>query len=114
MMTWVTLTRRTNDPKLKVIEACLDELGISYRRRGESFHAPILEVMEKNADSAQRLLNAPLGGPSVGLVLTLTPKALLDLQRRNGWPCTLDNVPDDDPVFQEWVDVHGGSSWLLG
>lgn len=41
---WAALTRRTNDPKLAWIEQRLTERGISFQRRGDSFHAPILEV----------------------------------------------------------------------
>ena len=41
---WVLFTKRTNDPKLKWIEGELDKVGISHRRNGKSFHAPILEV----------------------------------------------------------------------
>tara|TARA_Y100000310_G_scaffold341050_1_gene438919 strand:- start:1231 stop:1569 length:339 start_codon:yes stop_codon:yes gene_type:complete len=43
-MNWQTLTKRTNDPKLSYVERELNRRGIPHRRKGESFHAPILEV----------------------------------------------------------------------
>ncbi len=41
---WVTLTRRTEDPKLSWIEQYLTVLCIPHRRHGSSLHAPILQV----------------------------------------------------------------------
>lgn len=41
---WVTITRRTNDPKLKWLEGQIRKLRIPTRRCGESFHAPIMQV----------------------------------------------------------------------
>lgn len=66
---WTTFTRRTNDPKLKWIETKLKAIGIRSRRNRESFHAPILEVLEKDLDAAWKFL---------------TP---------------FDDIPDDHPMF---------------
>jgi hypothetical protein len=54
---FVTLTRRTNDPKLAYLEFLLDEAGIPSRRNGESAHAPILEVDQRFIDDAWALLD---------------------------------------------------------
>ena len=53
---WVTFTRRTNDPKLAWLQRELDKMGISNRRNGESFHAPILEVDENRMAEAWAIL----------------------------------------------------------
>jgi hypothetical protein len=66
---WVRFTKRTNDPKLKWLEGELAKRGIKSRRAGESWHAPILQVMRKDLDAAWKIL---------------TP---------------VDDVPDDDPRF---------------
>lgn len=55
-MNWVCLCKRTNDPKLAYIEYLLDNAGITSRRNGESFHAPILEVDARYTDDAWGLL----------------------------------------------------------
>lgn len=68
-MKWVMFTKRTNDPKLTWIEEQLDALGIKHRRKGESFHAPILEVPENKLDDAWAFLDP------------------------------VDEVPDDHPMF---------------
>jgi hypothetical protein len=73
---WVMLTKRTEDPKLAWLETHLRDHGIPSRRRGSSFHAPILEVPKDRADAAWKLLGAKIG-------------------RR-----VLDDIPDDDPMFQ--------------
>jgi len=67
---WVTFTRRTNDPKLKYLEQRLAANGIESRRKGESWHAPILQIKQKDLDAAWEIL---------------TP---------------IDNVPDDDKGFK--------------
>ena len=71
MTTWVTLTRRTNDPKLAWLERRLTLAGIDSRRQGESFHAPILQVPEADEDLAWDILDP------------------------------VDGVADDDPRFTE-------------
>lgn len=53
---WVQFTKRTNDPKLSWLEATLEAAGIRSRRHGESFHAPILQVQEKDFESAWSIL----------------------------------------------------------
>ena len=53
---WVTLCRRTNDPKLAWLEAELTRMRIPNRRNGESFHAPILEVESHKLDAAYDVL----------------------------------------------------------
>jgi len=55
-MEWTTLCRRTNDPKLTAIEVLLDEIGVAHHRNGESWHAPILEVLESDGEKAWALL----------------------------------------------------------
>jgi len=62
---WVTLTKRTNDPKLAWIENQLTMVGISHRRNGESFHAPILEVREHNLTVASEILFMETGHGTV-------------------------------------------------
>jgi hypothetical protein len=73
---WVRLCRHTNDPKLAWIERTLAARGIPSRRNGESFHAPILEVPQVHEDAAWDLLAEPLNGK------------------------TVDDVADDDPIFE--------------
>ncbi len=53
---WVTLTKRTNDPKLAWIERELAAKGIKSRRNGESWHAPILEVRKADEEAAWKIL----------------------------------------------------------
>lgn len=53
---WVTFTRRTNDPKLAWLERELKRNGIKSRRNGESWHAPILEVKERDLHAAWEIL----------------------------------------------------------
>lgn len=64
---FITLTRRTNDPKLAWIEKRLQSLGIDSIREGESFHAPILKVPKEHHDVAWAVVDP------------------------------IDDVPDDDP-----------------
>ena len=56
-MKWVQLTKRTNDPKLQCLQFKLRDAGIESRRNGESWHAPILQVMDKDLDRAWEILN---------------------------------------------------------
>jgi hypothetical protein len=67
-LTYVRMTRRTNDPKLAWLEKQLTKAGIAHRRNGESSHAPILEVEEGKWSQAWDIL---------------TPE--------------IDNIADDDP-----------------
>lgn len=76
---WVRFTKRTEDPKLAWLERKLAEAGIESRRNGYSFHAPVLEVRPRDLDRAWAILSGPL-----------------DESGR-----VVDDVPDDDPVFQE-------------
>lgn len=54
---WVLFTKRTDDPKLGHLERLLTAHEIPHRRRGQSFHAPILEVRRADLDAAWRLLD---------------------------------------------------------
>lgn len=66
---WNLFTKRTNDPKLAWLEAQLLAAGIKARRNGESWHAPILEVKERDMTRAWEILSP------------------------------VDDIPDDDPMF---------------
>jgi hypothetical protein len=85
---WVTLCRRTNDPKLRWIEDSLSRMGIPHRRRGESFHAPILEVPEYGLERADAFLQSPVGGED---------------------NATVDDIDDDDPRFDAYRHVYESS-----
>ena len=80
MDNWEKFCRRTNDPKLQYIEGMLDERGIPHRRNGESWHAPILEVPAQHLDAAWKMLGEKLPG--------------------RGRKLTLDDMPDDHPIFR--------------
>ena len=54
---WVTLTQRTNEPKLRWIQRQLGGRGIIWRHNGESAHAPIIEVLEEDLDKAREFLD---------------------------------------------------------
>jgi len=56
-MNWERLCRRTEDPKLAWLEKQLDRAGISHRRNGYSFHAPILEVDAQRRKDAWAILS---------------------------------------------------------
>ena len=73
---WVMFTKRTEDPKLAYLEHRLTELGIPHRRSGDSWHAPIMEVLQQDEDRASELLSEKYGRKK-----------------------TLDDVRDDDPFF---------------
>ena len=79
MMGWVQYTKRTNDPKLAWLESELERRGIPSRRKGESWHAPILQVPEEHLETAWNLLNEDVFG---------------DGER-------FDDIEDDDPVFSD-------------
>lgn len=68
-MNWVALTRRTNLPKLRWLLHAFKRAGIQCRINGQSFHAPILQVLEEDRDRAWKVL---------------TP---------------VDELLDDDPIF---------------
>lgn len=76
MTTFTTFTRRTDDPKLRWLELKLKEAGIRHRRRGESWHAPILEVEAAKEDEAWGILDP------------------------------VDDIPDDDPRWQDDIDEY--------
>lgn len=82
---WVTFTRRTDDPKLRYLEARLDAMGIAHRRSGESWHAPIMEVPEADHDRAWALL-----GEQVDM--------------GDGTTKRLDDIDDDDALFADYAD----------
>jgi hypothetical protein len=73
---WVMLTKRTNAPKLRCLELMLEANGIESRRHGESWHAPILEVKEKDFEDAWVILSP------------------------------IDIIPDDDPRWHEQLRNH--------
>jgi hypothetical protein len=56
---WVLFTKRTDDPKLAWLENALANAGIKSRRSGESWHAPVLEVKQRDLDAAWEIL-API------------------------------------------------------
>ena len=91
--TWVSFTRRTEDPKLAYIESRLFDMNIPCRRNGHSFHAPILEVPENALQLAYGLLAEKFPEKFPG--------------RRK----TIDEMDDDDPAFQGYV--HEPSEWDL-
>lgn len=76
---WVRFTRRTDDPKLAWLECQLAMRGIPSRRRGFSFHGPILEVPAHLEDAAWALLRG----------------------RIDGFDESIDDMEDDHEVFQE-------------
>lgn len=54
--TWVQFTKRTDDPKLTWLQLRLLEIGIESRRRGCSWHGPILEVRQRDLARAWEIL----------------------------------------------------------
>ena len=79
---WQTLCKRTNDPKLKAIEAILDSMAIPHRRNGESWHAPILEVPDGDHERAYE-------------EILMSPDSVYGI---------FDERPDDDPMFDEYLE----------
>ncbi|HEY0590949.1 MAG TPA: hypothetical protein VGF40_04235 [Thermoanaerobaculia bacterium] len=73
---WVTILRRTRDPKLTWVELELRRLGLGTRRLGQTF-PPMLQVKKRDADTAVSFLTAPL----------------------NGTDLTLDDLDDDSSAF---------------
>lgn len=67
---WTMFTKRTEEPKLCWLENQLTKARIRWRRRGESFHAPILEVPKRDLDRAWKILDP------------------------------VDDIPDDHPKFR--------------
>ena len=88
-MEWVTFCRRTNDPKLSYIEASLTTMSIPHRRNGESFHAPILEVPDYLLVLAASWLAQPFDDDNP----------------------SLDDMPDDDPIFHDMLDSGEFDKW---
>ena len=85
---WVTLCKRTDDPKLAWIEAHLALKGIPSRRGIPSFHADAtLEVPEQFETQAWDFLATP--APA----------------RFRRWYKTLDDMPDDHRLFTDPMDV---------
>jgi hypothetical protein len=83
---WVLFTKRTEDPKLRYIESLLDEHEIPHRRNGESWHGPITEVPQDRLAEAWDLLNTTIDFDD------------------DGNPIRLDDIPDDDTIFDEWKE----------
>jgi hypothetical protein len=54
---WVLFTKRTEEPKLCWLENKLSAARIHWRRAGESFHAPIVEVRKRDLDRAWDILD---------------------------------------------------------
>ena len=79
---WKTFCKRTNDPKLRWIEAKLTEMHIPHRRHGDSWHAPILEVPRAHLEQAEAFLLMPFDG--------MTNE-------------TVDDIPDDASAFDEYL-----------
>ena len=73
---WVLFTKRTEEPKLCWLENKLSKARIQWRRRGRSFHAPILEVHEEDLERAWKIL---------------TPR--------------IDDMDDDSPMFRKACDT---------
>lgn len=73
---WVTFTRRTNYPKLGYLIYCCQNNHIPTRIVTSSAHAPILEVPPSHEEKAWGLL-----------------------------PLVIDNMPDDDPGFEQYANV---------
>jgi hypothetical protein len=79
---WTRFTKRTDDPKLAWLELTLTQRGIPSRRKGYSFHGPILEIPARHLDEAWEFLSQPFDESGV----------------------SVDDMPDDAPCFAE--DAH--------
>jgi len=77
---WKVFTRRTDYPKLTWLQLELDKAKIEWRIKGKSAHAPIMEIDEDREDDAWKILDP------------------------------VDDVPDDDPRYQEYDDEGRWSS----
>ncbi len=73
---WVTILRRTRDPKLAWVESELRRRGVVTRRVPQTY-PPALQVLAESADAAIGFLTAPL----------------------NGTDLTLDDLDDDSSAF---------------
>lgn len=99
MTDFLPLTRRTADPKLRVLERLLNHVCIETRRNGESSHAPILEVPATQHDEAETILSLSLSDMLFLLCEVIGHSGTHDLTLRRGIDITFDDVPDDDPAF---------------
>lgn len=61
---FVTLTRRTGEPKLSWLERQLTLAGITHRRHGRTVQAPILQVAEHQLAKARAVLEPVDGVPA--------------------------------------------------
>ena len=82
---WVTLCKRTEDPKLSYIERLLTQCAIPHKRSGESWHAPILYVPKAFETIAESVLAQPA-------------KKAYGIRTRLG--VSLDDVPDSHRDFR--------------
>lgn len=80
MPKWVRFTKRTDEPKLTWLEEQLGQAGITHQRNGFSFHAPILEVQEKDLEKAWEVLDRVI--------------------KLDGKKTRIDDVPDDHTMFK--------------
>ena len=81
---WVTLCRRTEDPKLAYLEYILTRCAIPHKREGESWHAPVLVVPAAFEELAWGVLAQSARG--------------YGLHTRRG--VSLDDVPDSHRDFR--------------
>ncbi len=65
----------------------LKQAGISYAITGESFHAPILKVLQRDADRAEKILSKRMPGGK-----------------------TLDDIRDDHPMFEKYARENQDTS----
>jgi len=82
---WVTLCKRTEDPKLAYLEHVLTRCAIPHKRMGESWHAPILCVPK----AFETIANGVLAQPA---------KKVYGIRTRQG--VSLDDVPDSHRDFR--------------
>ena len=78
-MKWITLCKRTEEPKLSWIEMELDKLDIPHQRNGKSWHAPILEVPEDKEMAANAILMRRIGRYTVDDIRDDHPRWLREL-----------------------------------
>ena len=83
-MNWIQLTKRTNDPKLTWLRSELAELGIMTRIKGESFHAPIMQVQEWNLEAAYDVLNVIDDMPDNHMQFAWHPYPVIEPLDHNG------------------------------
>lgn len=87
---WVSLLRRTNEPKLSYMRHRLTQAGIPNVRRGKSWWAPIIQIPESYQSEAYSILDERWSEKRFGF----DPKG----------GTSLDDIPDDDPRFVEWKE----------